>query len=201
MTQYVCPSPIAGTSGDDARTRMLGEAQTVAAQLAAADPTCYLPPPTSGPVASPWPPLLRGTWVVCVHERRRLAHGSLELLVEWAGPDLHGPRLTWVDEARIRRIAFPEIEIFDFRVSGGRVFPQRHMFKSREGSGIIRRSHLHQTAYPVSQQINSNLDNCIQSDRNVPLYIAPSYWIAVLPRKKPVEECLSLQHPKPLTPA
>jgi hypothetical protein len=175
---------------------MLGEAQAVAAQLVAADPTCYLPPPTPRPSASPWPPLLRGTWVVCVHDRRRLAHGSPELLIEWAGPDLHGPRLTWADEAFIRRIAFPEIEIYDFRVSGGRACAHRQGLKSREGSGMVSRTLVVDTANSASSPVNSDLDNCFQSDAKASSKNAPSYWIAVLPGKEAVEDCFTIRCPK-----
>lgn len=96
---------------------MLRDAQKMAEWLQAAEPQGF-------PEISPLPPRnmnikISQNCIVCVHARRTKVTATLshepELLVEWAHPFLGKSKLAWMREGRVRRLAWPEVDIFNAR--------------------------------------------------------------------------------------
>jgi hypothetical protein len=174
---------------------MRGEAQAVAAQLVAADPSRYPTSPPSMQFADDAENgALRGTWIVCVHERRKRDTGSGELLVQWGGPDLRGPRLTWVKERRARRIAAPEVEIFDIRASNSCANARSH------GKPRPLRDGATDASSAGGDQRDSEGRSVSSGDHLLDPFAATccprSLWVAVLPAKLLLGDCFAVQYPE-----
>lgn len=99
------------------REEMLAEALALRAKLLEADPDGY--PEVCAP-REPLRPVSKQNCIVCVHSRREPAGAPPEVLVEWSAPPHPAPRLTWIPLAEARRLAPPEVAIFEDRERGGR---------------------------------------------------------------------------------
>jgi hypothetical protein len=180
---------------EDDCARMRGEAQAVAAQLVAADPSRYpTSPPSMQSADDAEQDALRGTWIVCVHERRKRGTGSGELLVQWGGPDLRGPRLTWVEERRVRRIAAPEVEIFDIRATTSSANARSH------GKPRLTRDGSTNDSSAGGYQRDSGGRSVGNGDRHLETFTSTccprSLWVAVLPAKLSFGDSFAVQHPE-----
>ena len=97
------------------REAMLAEALAMQEKLLKADPEGY---PAVTPLLEPIKPVRGENCIVCVHASRERC-GLVEMLVEWSSPPPPSPRLSWIPRCEARKLAPPEVEIFEARERDG----------------------------------------------------------------------------------
>jgi hypothetical protein len=112
---------------------MLAEGLAMQKTLLQEDPEGY---PEVMSLREPIQPQRGENCVVCVHARRKRGDDyPVEVLVEWSSPPPPSPRLTWILLSEARRLAPPEVSIFEARErDGGPANARERKYRSNAGA-------------------------------------------------------------------